>query len=55
MITISDSFSSIKLKKYFAILPPDGNLLRKYKENINLEMFNENTSTIQAQLIIFLK
>ena len=45
MITVSDSFSSIKLEKYFAILPPDGKLLKKYKEkNINFEMFKENTS-----------
>ena len=45
MITVSDSFSSIKLEKYFAILPPDGNLLNRYKEkNIKFEMFKENTS-----------
>ena len=55
MITVSDSFSSIKLEKYFAILPPDGNLLKRYKEkNIKFEMFKENTSYNSGSNIDFL-
>ena len=55
MITVSDSFSTIKLKKYFAILPPDGKLLEKYKQkNINFEMFKQNTSYNSGTNVDFL-
>ena len=32
MITSPDSYSTLDLGKYFAILPPDGHLLKKYEE-----------------------
>ena len=45
MITIPDSFSTIKLDKYFAILPPDKKILEVYKkQKIKFENFEPNTS-----------
>tara|TARA_B100000212_G_C27366647_1_gene530623 strand:- start:670 stop:1692 length:1023 start_codon:yes stop_codon:yes gene_type:complete len=45
MITIHDSYSTIQLDKYFAILPPDGRILEKYKvNNINFKNYPKNKS-----------
>ncbi len=45
MISVSDSYNTINLGKYYAILPADGKLLSKYKElNINFTPFPEGKS-----------
>ncbi len=45
MITNSDSFSTIKLEKYFAILPMDGELKKLYEsKGIPFKSFPEGTS-----------
>ena len=45
MITSSDSYSTIDIGNYFAILPSDGKLLEKYKqENIKFSLFPEGLS-----------
>ena len=45
MITIADSYNTIQLDNYYAILPSDGKLLSKYKiKNIFFTKFKQNTS-----------
>ncbi len=45
MITAADSYNTINLGNYYAILPADGNLLSKYKQlNINFTPFPEGKS-----------
>ena len=45
MITTADSYSTIDLGNYYAILPMDGKLLNKYKSNlISFEMFEKGKS-----------
>ena len=45
MITIADSYSTIDLGEYFAILPIDGFLKEKYiKRNIKFKEFEVGTS-----------
>ena len=45
MITIADSYNTIQLDNYYAILPSNGELLSKYKnKNIFFTKFKQNTS-----------
>ena len=45
MITIADSYNTIQLDNYYAILPSNGELLSKYKnKNIFFKKFKQNTS-----------
>ena len=55
MITRSDSYSTIDLGKYYAIMPPDYKLLEKYKlMNITFEKVNEGFSYNSSENFKFL-
>ena len=55
MITVSDSYTTIDLGKYFAILPSDGSLYEKYKNsNTNFSNFKKGESYNSGQNNVFL-